>query len=467
MSTADEDLARITVISPTRRIDIALPGQVTLGELLPAIIRFSGHEGGTPQEAVHGWVLQRFGHDPLDPNVLVSRLGIRDGEILHLRPREAAMPDVAFDDVVDAVSTTTERRPAWQPAHSRNFTLGVLAVILTCLPLGALLVQAVEHPVGERGSWIAASCVLLAIAAVIAAVALSRAAGRYRVAATLAWSAVALAGFGGVQLLDLPEWPTRLVFGAALVLITAATSALAVGINVMGFFAAAIAATGVLIVSVVAALQPSWTVPAMAIAASLLLAVTALLPNLSYRIAQVQLPALPTNADDIGVNDDPVQSDIVARAVLADRLLSAMLTAAALDIAAFCLAMLPNREGWQIGLITAIGLAMLLRGRGFVGFSQKLALVLGGTLIVLAAGLGWNLLMPQNPIIQALLLVVVVAVAATALAHHAAVGYKRIASPTLGRWGDVLEWISVMAVVPLLLGAIGTYGWIQTLFTGA
>lgn len=377
------------------------------------------------------------------------------------------MPDVAFDDVVDAVSTTVERRPAWQPHHSRNLTLGVLAVILVGLPLGALIVQAAEHPVGDRGYWGASACLVLCIAAVVAAVALSRAAGRLRVAATLAWSAVALGGVGGSQLLDIPEIPVRLVFGSALVLAVATACALAVGVTPMALFSVAAAAAGTLLVSVVAALQPSWAVPATAIAAALLLAATALMPTWAYRIAQIQLPALPASADELGVDDDPVQSDIVARAVLADRLLSAMLTAAAIDLVLFCLVMLGHSDGWQVGLTTAIGLALLMRARAFVGFSQKLVLVLSGALTTLAAGLGWFVLMPPNPAVQALLLVVLVAGAATALTHHAAVGYQRIASPTLGRWGDVIEWISVMAIVPLVLGAVGTYGWIQTLFTGA
>ena len=88
-TTVGEDLARVTVISPTRRIDLALPGSTTLGELLPNIIRFAGFDGATTQEAIHAWVLQRLGEDPLDPNKKVSSLNIRDGETLHLRQRES------------------------------------------------------------------------------------------------------------------------------------------------------------------------------------------------------------------------------------------------------------------------------------------------------------------------------------------------------------------------------------------
>ncbi|WP_231979409.1 EsaB/YukD family protein [Tessaracoccus coleopterorum] len=39
---------------------------MTLNELMPSIVRFSGLESNTPTDAVHGWVLQRFGSDPFD-----------------------------------------------------------------------------------------------------------------------------------------------------------------------------------------------------------------------------------------------------------------------------------------------------------------------------------------------------------------------------------------------------------------
>ncbi|EPH05631.1 type VII secretion integral membrane protein EccD [Propionibacterium sp. oral taxon 192 str. F0372] len=467
MSAADEDLARVTVISPTRRVDLALPGNVTLGELLPSVVRFSGYEGGTPQEAVHGWVLQRFGHDPLDPNVQVSRLNIRDGETLYLRQREAALPDAAFDDVVDAVSSTTAKRPAWQPKHSRSFTIGALITALVGVPTGAMMLQAVQQPVGNRGYWGATAALILALAAAIASIALSRAAGRYRVSAALAWSAVALAGIGGFQLLDRPELPVKLVFTSALLLGMSAACALAAAVTQMALFSVAAASGCLLVASVIAALNPSWTVQSAGVGVAVLLATTAMMPTWSYRIAQIHLPALPNTADDILADEEPVQPDIVSRAVFADRLLAAMLTAACIDIVLFCLLLLPHGGGWHVGLATCAGLALMMRARAFVGFSQRLVLLSSGTLVTMISAIGWLAWMPTSPILHALLIVVVLSGGAVALTHYAAVGYAKILSPTFGRWGDIVEWLAVMAVFPLTLGVIGTYGWVQTLFTGA
>lgn len=54
MSTqAEEDLSRVTVMSSSRRVDLALPGSVSLSELLPSILRFSGLEANNQIGRAH------------------------------------------------------------------------------------------------------------------------------------------------------------------------------------------------------------------------------------------------------------------------------------------------------------------------------------------------------------------------------------------------------------------------------
>ena len=198
----DEDLARVTIISPNRRVDLALPGSVTLGELMPGIVKFAGFEASNTTDAVHTWVLQRFGEDPLDPTARVNKLSISDGETLHLRQRENALPDAAFDDVIDAVATTTAQRPSWLPKHSQRFALALVLVLMVGLPL-MVITQPLDPdmmatlgrllaPVGDHVVWGAVACGVLAFAGAIAAISVSRAVGEYRVAAALAWGSVAL-----------------------------------------------------------------------------------------------------------------------------------------------------------------------------------------------------------------------------------------------------------------------------------
>src|ERR1700731_2170195 len=52
--TAPDDVCRITVVSPRRRVDVALPAAVPFAQLFPAIAHFSRLDA---QEAPGGWAL--------------------------------------------------------------------------------------------------------------------------------------------------------------------------------------------------------------------------------------------------------------------------------------------------------------------------------------------------------------------------------------------------------------------------
>src|SRR5262249_42618724 len=60
-----------------------------------------------------------------------TALAIRDGEMLYLRPRQAQLPELAFDDVADAVATASrDRSTRWQPQTTRRTGLAVGVVRL-------------------------------------------------------------------------------------------------------------------------------------------------------------------------------------------------------------------------------------------------------------------------------------------------------------------------------------------------
>ncbi len=52
-----------------------------------------------------GWVLQKLDDAPFDPASTPSQSGLRDGDLIYLRPRMAQIPDMVFDDVPDVVAT--------------------------------------------------------------------------------------------------------------------------------------------------------------------------------------------------------------------------------------------------------------------------------------------------------------------------------------------------------------------------
>ncbi|MEV4089178.1 EsaB/YukD family protein, partial [Nonomuraea fuscirosea] len=120
MSATGTDLCRVTVVTPRGFLDLGLPPDIPLGNLLPTLLRIAG-EGLAEAGLAHGgWVLQRLGAPPFDPDATLSELAVHDGELLHLRPRGHELPEAVFDDVADAVATgVLERTGRWQPAATR------------------------------------------------------------------------------------------------------------------------------------------------------------------------------------------------------------------------------------------------------------------------------------------------------------------------------------------------------------
>lgn len=454
-TTVGEDLTRVTVISPTRRIDLALPASIALGEILPNIVRFSGYEPGSVQESVHTWVLQRLGDDPLDPNKLVSALNIRDGETLHLRQRGAAMPDAAFDDVVDAVATATNTRAAWTPKHSRRMALGVLVAVLGGVPLAMLLL---------RPDWVSATIALgVGFGAAIAAIVLSRAFNRYAVAATLAWTAVGLAGLGAFFAVPAgTALPIAALVASAGVLLAAATLALAAQTHPFGLLTVVLATALLLIVTMTMVLLPRHVVEIAAVAVAILLALTSMLPGLSYQIARIAMPVLPAGAEQLMADDQPIQSDIVARALLADKLLAAFIGATVITVTLLTVPVIRAGEWAELCLGGAVGLALLLRARAFVGLVQRLSLLVGG-LIVTAMTLGQLALQTDPGLVWLALGSGGVVLLAAILVLYAAYQYDRVMSPTWGRFGDVFEWIAIMAMIPLVLAVLDAYTFMMQL----
>lgn len=465
-SVVEEDLARVTVISPQRRVDLALPGSVTLGELLPSIVRFAGYDASNSTDAVHTWVLQRFGDDPLDPHKLVNTLGINDGETLHLRQRENAMPDAAFDDVVDAVATSTEQRPSWRQAHSQKMALGILVALLVGMPLLLLLRPfSADHlksmgnlfAIGGTESLVAAaSAGVLSLVCTIASISVSRAAGEYRVASAFSWAAVALGFIAGYGVFgEGTDLSLKFTVASAVTLLVASVNALASGVQVMGLFTTAVGAGLMLLTCAAMVIWPGHSLQVSAVAITVMVGITSLLPTFSYRLARIALPAVPPDAEAMMSDDTPVQSDIVARALLADRLLASFLVATCAVTLVLSVPVLLGRSWWGIGLCASIGLAMVLRARAFVGVQQRLALLVCGTLVLIFAFA--FALLKLSPLIAMAVAGAVLTIAVLVLAYYAAVLYKQILAPTWGRTGDILEWVSIMTLMPVLLGVLDLY----------
>ncbi|WP_243422424.1 type VII secretion integral membrane protein EccD [Micromonospora globispora] len=138
--TATGGLSRITIVAPRTRMDLALPSDVPLADLLPTLLRYAGEDLADEGVRHGGWSLSRLGGQPLDGGRTAAQLGVRDGEVLYFNPRVSAAPEIVFDDVVDAVATATNQRPGtWQVGTTRAFAVLFAGAALAAGAAAALL----------------------------------------------------------------------------------------------------------------------------------------------------------------------------------------------------------------------------------------------------------------------------------------------------------------------------------------
>ena len=110
---------------------MALPENVPLADLIPVLVQRvtlpsrPGRSGrrmrGRALTGDGDWVLQRLGSPPLEEDLTPAALQIRDGETLHLRPREAQLPPTHFDDLIDGLATgISSRGDRWRDPMTRG-----------------------------------------------------------------------------------------------------------------------------------------------------------------------------------------------------------------------------------------------------------------------------------------------------------------------------------------------------------
>ncbi|MDQ2958741.1 MAG: EsaB/YukD family protein, partial [Actinomycetota bacterium] len=164
--TAMDTARRVTVVTPTARVDVALPTMSTVAELLPQLMALSGVEDA---RAGGGWSLSRLGGAAIEGGMTVSAAGVRDGEVLYLRPRGTVGAPLLFDDVIDAIASAADTpRSTWQASTAR-----LTALIAAALALGvagvAIYLAAPKHSTAALG------CGALALLLAVAGGALARA----------------------------------------------------------------------------------------------------------------------------------------------------------------------------------------------------------------------------------------------------------------------------------------------------
>ncbi|AEH08871.1 MULTISPECIES: type VII secretion integral membrane protein EccD [Protofrankia] len=459
-------LARVTVAAPERRMDVALPDNMIVGELLPHLLRHAGDDLGDEGERHGGWVLRRATGTALEPTRNLAAQGVRDGEVLQLAPRQLDWPELAYDDVAEVIASSSRRSGrSWGNAATRRCGLAVASGVLG---LGVAAV-ALSGPPWPLPAGLAISlAALLAIVGVVAA----RTFADATAGAAAAASGLPYALLGGA-LIATPADVTlthlgapSLLLGSAALLVFSVAGYTGVA-ALQSLFTAGLAAGIAGLLAALSCLAGMSAAGAAAVTLTVAIGMLSGYPLIASWIGRLPAPELPDRPEGI-LEDRPVprRTDVFASVARAHELLSGMLLATALvSVAAMAFLLAVDRTVTSALLIVSGACALLLRGRLFRTLRQRIPLLVSGT-----AGLGLLLFSADLETDRGgsrLLYVLVLMVAAAAVFGAALLFSRRRPSPYLGRIADIADVLAIMALIPLTCAVMGMFGSIQGLFASA
>ena len=455
VATGTTVFSRVTVVAPRTRIDVALPADVAVADLLPMLLDMAKEvtpDGG----ARHGgWCLAKLGDSPLEPSRTLGSLGIVDGDMLQLRRRNENPPPPLYDDVVDAIaeSSPDSFRP-WtkETANRIGYVAGTLAL------LTASVAVFLGGPV-SGGSAIAAA-VIAGVTAVIAVAVGAVIVRAYK--APTAGVLVAAAGglpmafVSGVYIVPNGLGAANFLLGCGLMAIVASASIMLLGTGVTTFIAAGTASVfGVLAFAVGTLIDhPAPGIAAGAAAAAL--AGISMLPRLTIQLAKLPLPNVPGSAEDLKEDSGfPDYQSIERRAGLAHEYMTGMIIGCGVVAAVGAVISATSPDMWGVILAVVVTLVLLLRGRTYANGSQAVALLATGMLSGGGVLVGWLIAADS---FDRLLWVfgALVLISAAALILGVVFPEQRF-SPPLRRSVEIVEAICIASVLPLALAVMNLY----------
>jgi type VII secretion integral membrane protein EccD len=442
-------LCRLSFRAPESSFDLAVPTDIQLADLLPAVVGYAGVDLDESGLKHGGWVMQRLGEGPLTPTGTADSHGLHDGEVLYLRPHREAMPAVHFDDLVDGVmSSLSTRADSWRPELTRRLLLGVMMATLA-LGAGILLLPG---PMVARGT----VAVLAAAGLFGGALAVSRAVGD-------SWTGTFLAGSGIFFLVPIAalvpdgEGPSELharLLAAGMVAIGAAALGYA-AVGASAPFFLFWGAIGVL-TSIAGAFYSATTEHTAEITALIVVLVGIFVPGWAFWLSGLRLPPLPATAEQLQEGIDPHPSPhVLQRTAYADGYLTALLAGLGV-IYTGCLCVLVQQASsrWDLTLAAALSTLAILHGRTLGATWQRLAVVLPGVLGVglLIGRFAWV----ANDVERVLVVLgLLVTGACLALAARTIPGRRMI--PHWARAGEVAHSVIAVSLLPLLFMTLGFY----------
>ena len=461
MSAPSAQLCRLIVISSNRRVELAVPTNVPITDLLPSLL---GHLGPSLADTGldhEGWVLQRLGEPPLEEDLDAAALDLRDGETLYLRPRSDQIPPPDFDDLIDGIATgMRERSGIWRPEMTRWAGRLFLALVL----LTGMIAIAVPGPTPIRAT-VAAALTLLGSSEQASPdvpvgthhrLSSSRSGPSDTRPSPVCSRPVSTSPAARRGVLDgLGAVNAACAIGAALpVAFLAALLIGRAGPVLAAVLAAALSAAPGLVLAI------GWSDSAASAAgvigvASGLLALA--VPRTAFRLSGMRLAPLPTSSDQLQEDIDPEDSTrVLDRTISADRYMTGMYLglAATSGVAVVALAL---SDGWAPPTLAAlIALSGVLAARPMTSCWHRLAGALPSMIAMptLVATVGTSLSDQTRMLTTA----IAIPLAVLTLVMATVTLPVRRASPSWGRLGDITQTCVTIAQIPVLLAIFGLYG---------
>lgn len=452
---ATGEMCRLTVCGPTNQLEVAVPVHVLVSDLLPVLVRHLG-ENLVETGLLHGgWVLQRLGAAPFDQGSTIGALGLHDGDVVHLRPRSEQIPPVDFDDLIDGIATGVQQRSGrWRPALTRWTATAAAAVLLGT---GVAVLALPGYPPHR-----ALAAGLLAVMCLIGSLVATFGLDDKPFGVGFAAAAVAYAGLAGILAADpragvvsLRVDAPALFTGSVAILATATIAALTIAARplLLGVVTADLLAVGATALGTFAGLTRVEAAAALLVASTF---AAMLVPVMSFRLAGLRLPPLPTQPEHLQEELDPIPSTtLLARAATADHLMTGLYAglAAPTAVAVVIVAMAP---GWAPATLAGlIAVVRCLAARPMTSGWHRLAQVLPAAAAPVTLALASAASVP--PLYRAAVPVLAVPLGAALLFLIARIMSDRRPSPYWGRAGDLLQTLAVTAVLPVCLAVLHVY----------
>ncbi|MER7761741.1 type VII secretion integral membrane protein EccD [Streptomyces sp. NPDC097619] len=452
---------RITVATPDRRVDLALPEDVPLADLHPDLLRLTG--AGTAPGAPAGHHLARCDGSLLDPTRGLAAQAVHDGAVLTLAPFADSLPPPVHDDPCEALAATTRLHASPPRPDPRRTPLTAAAALVVLLAV--LLGHSALTP--QPG-------ILPAAAAAATGLLLT---GHALLRARLHHDRTAAVALG------LPALPHLLIAGTALAApdpghgpgrlqlllgcLCALTAATALTLLTPGgaapFTAATLLAAGGILATALTTLTGLSATDTAALLAPAAPSLLAFLPGLAARSARLPLGHTP-GAGGVETPAPPAPVDTAALATrtrCAHRTLLG-LTAGCCAVGLGCALLLGPAPGpWPPLLALATGLALLGRARLFRPGPARLCCLATGLAALAPPVLG--LARDPAPAPATLAVGAALALAAALLFTTATARPTEHPGPARARLLDLAEAAVLLSLAPLALAVLDAYAAVRSL----